>query len=295
MTFMKKSKTAFSLIELSIVILIIGIIIAGVTNSSFLIDSFKNNSAQSLTKSSPISSITDIFLWAEATNDNATDLEDANDGSEISLLYDINPQVSAQFRRNLSQLDSAKPTYKTNAINGLPAIRFSHSAYMTYDGLQYSMLSPSSELTIFLVSKLIGNEETQVALYTESATQVVSLRYDSFATRFDYANSTAGKLLGNADVHNKNVITLFEKTADTQNIYINGSLDSTKASTESLNVYETSELVIGGKLGTVSLDSPATVDIGEIVIFTRALTKEEKTSIMNYLSNKWKIPITLSF
>ncbi len=45
-------KTAFSLIELSIVILIVGIIIAGITQSSRLVELYRISSAKTQTQSS---------------------------------------------------------------------------------------------------------------------------------------------------------------------------------------------------------------------------------------------------
>ncbi|MFM7682251.1 MAG: prepilin-type N-terminal cleavage/methylation domain-containing protein, partial [Bacteroidota bacterium] len=58
-------KLAFSLIELSIVILIIGILVAGVTQSSRLVAQMRLASAQSVTRSADISSIRDMVFWAE--------------------------------------------------------------------------------------------------------------------------------------------------------------------------------------------------------------------------------------
>ena len=52
---------AFSLIEISIVLLIIGILVAGVTQSSRLISQSKINSARAMTQSSPVSSIKILF------------------------------------------------------------------------------------------------------------------------------------------------------------------------------------------------------------------------------------------
>jgi prepilin-type N-terminal cleavage/methylation domain-containing protein len=51
---------AFSLIELSIAVLIIGIIIAGITQSSSLIQKMALSSARSLTSSSPVASMRDL-------------------------------------------------------------------------------------------------------------------------------------------------------------------------------------------------------------------------------------------
>ena len=64
---MSRSNKAFSLIELSIVILIVGILVAGVTSSSRLIKKMKLITAQNLTNSSPIHSIKGLALWLESS------------------------------------------------------------------------------------------------------------------------------------------------------------------------------------------------------------------------------------
>ena len=69
---MKKSGLnlkAFSLIEISMVILIIGILIAGVATANSLIAKSRISSAQTLTISSPINSIKDTALWLESSTD----------------------------------------------------------------------------------------------------------------------------------------------------------------------------------------------------------------------------------
>ncbi|MFM2200772.1 MAG: hypothetical protein RL769_827, partial [Pseudomonadota bacterium] len=62
-----KSPKAFSLIELSIVILIIGILVAGVTQSSRLVKRIRLLTAQNITNSSPVPTIKDLALWYEST------------------------------------------------------------------------------------------------------------------------------------------------------------------------------------------------------------------------------------
>jgi len=61
---LKKNKIsqAFSLIELSIVILIIGILVAGVTQSSRLVTQFRLLSARNMTQSSPVPTIKDLLI-----------------------------------------------------------------------------------------------------------------------------------------------------------------------------------------------------------------------------------------
>ena len=59
---MNKISRAFSLIELSIVILIIGILVAGVVQSSRLVKKMRLQTAQNLTTISPIPSIKDLVF-----------------------------------------------------------------------------------------------------------------------------------------------------------------------------------------------------------------------------------------
>ena len=68
---MKNKVSAFTLIELSAVIVIIGILIAGVMGATGLVKKSKIAAAQSLTKASPISGITDNALWLESSGESS--------------------------------------------------------------------------------------------------------------------------------------------------------------------------------------------------------------------------------
>ena len=92
---------AFSLIELSIVILIIGILVAGVTQSSRLIKAMKIQSAKSLTVSSPVPSFKNVTLWLESTLSESFDSAEAQDQLQISTWKDINPQSSFKNNANV--------------------------------------------------------------------------------------------------------------------------------------------------------------------------------------------------
>ena len=61
-------KKAFSLIEISVVIVIIGILIAGISNGIDLYQDYRLTSARNLTKNAPISRIPDLKLWLETTS-----------------------------------------------------------------------------------------------------------------------------------------------------------------------------------------------------------------------------------
>lgn len=104
----QKNKKAFSLIEISIVILIIGILIAGVTQSSRLVEISRISSARTLTKSSPVHSIKNLAGWYEATLEESFDLEidpESTTGSKVANWYDITS--TSNEKNNASQADEA--------------------------------------------------------------------------------------------------------------------------------------------------------------------------------------------
>ena len=62
-------KKAFSLVELSMVILIIGILIAGVSQGIDLYQDMRLATARSLTQNSRVNRIEDLTMWFEATSE----------------------------------------------------------------------------------------------------------------------------------------------------------------------------------------------------------------------------------
>ncbi|MFM2200408.1 MAG: hypothetical protein RL769_463, partial [Pseudomonadota bacterium] len=57
---MTKTQRAFSLIEMSIVILIIGILVSGVSQGTILIRKMRLQTAQNITASAPVLSVNDL-------------------------------------------------------------------------------------------------------------------------------------------------------------------------------------------------------------------------------------------
>ena len=136
-----KKHTAFSLIELSIVILIIGILVAGVTQGSRLITRMKVASARAQTQSAPVNSIRDIVGWWETTLEqsfggNEPEESAAGGTTGVATWYDINPQ--AITKNNATQATAANnPGYtitSSTTLNGLPTLQFNSSQYLSFDG-----------------------------------------------------------------------------------------------------------------------------------------------------------------
>jgi len=153
-----KKKQAFSLIELSIVILIIGILVAGVTTSSRLIRAMKLVSAKQLTQSSPVLTIQDLLAWFEPTKEGVfgtgvsgtyAQIAFPDDGSRIATWKDGNPRLAGSELLATQATLNNQPFYVENGINGLPTLNF-----VDDDFLQYAdNVGLNTGATIFVVFK----------------------------------------------------------------------------------------------------------------------------------------------
>jgi len=94
---MEKNLKAFSLIELSIVILIIGILVAGVTQSSRLISQMRLTSLRNITRSSVVPTIQNLTLWLETTMLESFEVEPINGIKSLNGLISIQPILKKIF------------------------------------------------------------------------------------------------------------------------------------------------------------------------------------------------------
>jgi prepilin-type N-terminal cleavage/methylation domain-containing protein len=86
-----QNKLGFSLIELSVVILVLGILTIGITQGSRIVLESRLKSARSLTAASPVNATPNLTLWLDTTSANAFD-SNVVDGSAVANWYGINNQ-----------------------------------------------------------------------------------------------------------------------------------------------------------------------------------------------------------
>jgi prepilin-type N-terminal cleavage/methylation domain-containing protein len=122
--------SAFSLLELSIVILIIGLLIAGVIGSKHIIKKSRISSAHSLTNSAPINSITDNALWLESSYDDRAFTDETTDNSNNNIEDgdNLTSWVDSSYNQNKPTITAVGngPTY-ANTINFVQAVKFNDS------------------------------------------------------------------------------------------------------------------------------------------------------------------------
>lgn len=283
-------KKAFSLIELSLVLLIIGIIITGATQSTRLISAFRISIAQSVTKSSPVTSIKGLIAWWESTSEESFLEEESEDGLKVSIWKDLNAQSS--YKYNPQQTTEAyRPTYVKNAINGLPALRFDGSSqYLLID---HDAAFNPEVFTIFAVvntvecgyycaitnSRYSGPPSQGFTLYTSPTSYEFWIGDGGF-----WAGAYAG--LTSFSPRKTDLLTaVYDGT--TRSLYYKGTRTDYGSTVFVPNTYTTPLRIGAGSEEYAGFFYNGF--IGELIFFNRALKAEERTAVEAYLIKKWGI------
>ncbi len=304
---MKKQKfSAFSLTELSIVILIIGIVVTGLTSSSGLIRKYKLSNARSITKSSDVHSIEDLVFWLDATGENklinSSNSAVISNNDTIKTWLDQNPKNTPPV--TFSEYTSgAGPTYLIDGINGLPTLSFNAAS----DGSAYDgMVSPFSsalnprEFTIFVVTQAMDPTSTWGAVLMSRSSIVhegfnLYKKNSALDWEFWFSNSTEWNTSTTDTSFSANtpyIITLrYTANNTTANIFRNGTLKGLSIATfKPYSGNGGNGFGIGYPEGSASSFGYDGY-ISEIIMFGRSLNNEERASVEAYLGKKYKIKV----
>lgn len=285
----EKNIKAFSLIELSIVILVIGLLIAGVSQSSNLIEKYKIYSARSLTTNSPVGSIKDLMLWYETSLEKSFSTSEAVDEELISSWNDINPQSIAKINA-IQNTPDARPTFVKNVVNGLPVVRFNGNDFLNF---QADALN-GSDFTIFLVEQRASQLSADGDVRSSVLPNFNYLRHTGLGAEYvEYFSGSVGALYFPVANFSSKILRihsfLFSKTAGLSYYVSNGYISASRSnSSKTTPLSSLGQEAIGAQDGSVRFYLG---DIAEIIIYTRTLKTEERESIESYLGQKYKIKI----
>ncbi len=287
---MKFNHKAFSLVELSIVLIIIALLAVFVNNSNNLISSYRLRVAERYTMNSPVASMPNLVLWFEPTSQASLNNFETINGSEVSNWRDINPTSDTKY--NVVQFANNRPTYIKNCINSLPCLRFDGvDDYFSYDG----KFLTNSDYTVIVVEKRRSDRDENYFLAGNSGSTNGNLylgyRANSVATFAQYNNDFDVAVEPYVEpVARIHVFTYSSKSDDPKTYFLNGVFlnltggNSAEAAT-GLSSYPASS--IGNYKNAAYYDG----DIAEIIMFDRALKSDERRAIESYLCQKWAIAI----
>ncbi|NBX52676.1 MAG: prepilin-type N-terminal cleavage/methylation domain-containing protein [Proteobacteria bacterium] len=295
----KPNIKAFSLVEISVVILIIGILIVGISSGADLYNDMRLTNAKNLTLNSRVGRISDLTFWVETTLDrtivNSSGKFNLSDGNSISAWNDVNQQ--SLNRISLSQATSAnQPTYKASGINGIPSISFNGSQNLL------SSITPifasDKEYTLIAVWRTNNGSSTfgQIILSqsnnTTSANDLGSLFIGTNAS-FGFAGNNNDYLPVTASA-NTNYISIAtinnNLTSNNISLYINSNTPSTGSTSApaSLNL-GAQKFSVGSRIDSLQFFNGL---ISEIIIFDKVLNSAEIKSINLYLQTKYSIKVS---
>lgn len=211
---------------------------------------------------------------------------DANDCTTISLASGgtVTKWADKSGRGyDVSQSTSGyRPVYTTNVLNSKPIIRFDG----TDDVLTNTSFMNFTNITMIGVGKYNSGDTTQAIaeVSTNTTNRGALLFYETADSKF---RSWDGTMDSTVYTETLPVTHIFSGVSDGTNdyYYVDGSL---KQSVASGTLTSTTDRVHIGQL--VSATTYAMKgDIGEVLVYDRALTNSERESVESYLASKWDI------
>ena len=280
----KTKKFAFSLIELSIVILVIGILMIGVNQGYNLVRSAQISNARSITAKSPILQMSGLLGWYETSLKESLDQSKLKDGDTITTWKDIGP---SSILNGANQLTPTSVTYVQSSINKIPALKFSGSSKLSIASFSQGA---SSQATVFLVVKLnyVPDPSNYKTIFDGNSANF------SFSIKSNWVQLNTG-----TEVPTAYADGFLNSGEYVIAIYFNGSnskvfINSTNSMIAGSDIASsTANQLAGMTLGTNrSGTNGFSGFISEVAVFNRVIKVAERKEIFTYFSKKYKIEIT---
>jgi hypothetical protein len=284
-----KSK-AFSLLEVSMVLLIVGIVVAGITLSTSMIKNSRISSARTLTEKSPILTTSDSALWLETSfSERLTSADGSEVGDEDSLSGWSDSRKSSDKVVVVAVGDG--PVF-SNTINYVQTVKFDGSE-SNYLNIEDASFLNGTDYTIFVVEKRLsegGNNFFIGDVSAVDANKSLLLGYNGDSqvvhSQSGLGSSSLGSYVAGVSDYGSSrdeprVFAFVQDSVEGKSIYVNGVLAAR-------DVDDKSQL---SGLVSLAIGKGYDGEIGEVSIFTRALNHTERKNIENYLGTKWNSEI----
>jgi prepilin-type N-terminal cleavage/methylation domain-containing protein len=285
-------KKAFTLTELSIVVLIIGVLITGITQGSGMIKAARLANARSMTSRSPAHEISGLIAWYEPTLKSSFKDSESIEASQTTEWRDNSPGSIILTKNKLTRSAGSAVTYEESGINNLPTLLFSGAASANITLANFYQGS-SSQNTIFIVFRpLFATSSTARILFDSSSsnsTSSIGIKNTSVnlnaGTSVDTATATNSARFANG---NDYVVAAYFNSTSSQ-VFVNNATTRAGNGTITPSTNQLGGLTIGtDKSGTNGFNGY----ISEIIIYNRPLKLQERKDVMSYLSKKYKISVT---
>lgn len=286
-----KLKKAFSLIEISIVLMIIGILVVGVTQSSRLVGLSRLTVAKQLTQSSPVSSIRGLIGWFDSVSEKSFNTDDPDEGYRVMMWKDLNPQEVLKNNLVAADLDTS-PVYRYNCINLLPCVEFNGARFLN-NTINFSTATQASIFAVFRTNSLLPSTQSIIASRGAREPDNISFVYGINSSPVDkvYYSTSGGDQINSFSsdkiTPQREYLSYFVDDGFVVNHFLNDQFStSTSAVTGAKNL---GLFTVGAWDDGSFTQELFNGSISELIIFNRALKIEERKEVEKYLTKKWKI------
>ena len=277
-------KKAFSLIELSIVLIIIGLLMAGITAGSSLIKASKLSSAQSTTLASQIVTIPGMILWFESSTKNSFLPSQTTNGAQINAWYNLEPS-NFLLKNNLTANPSNDVVYKETSINDLPAVNMTVNGKMSLDKFSGSALSQSTIIIVFKPTAIVdSNPLTIIDSGVSGSTSSISIKSDGVVLNAGNTIATPASF-----VQDNNYILMVNFNGKSSKVFVNNIVE---VGGLGANLDPGTNAFYGLTIGANKNGANGiAANISEVIIYNRTLKDVERQDVMSYLMAKYKINV----
>jgi prepilin-type N-terminal cleavage/methylation domain-containing protein len=286
-----KQRSAFTLIELSVVLLVISALLVGVMKGGAMIEASRLDAARSYTSASPVANTPGLIAWYETSLRESLKPAEIVDGSQISAWYDISPNSLPTQKNTLTRTASSAVTLERRGTNGLPSIFF-NGGILSLTAFYQGNLSPYN--SFFIVTKpSSGSGSTKILFDSYSEERKTQLQYNKIglwneggsAYVYTGTSTNAISIMGGLDyiltaIYQGSSSAVYQNSVGT--LAGNGNLNITSNT-------ETAGLTVGGNLSNSSGSTAYTGLISEVIIFDRPIKINERREIIKYLAKKYNI------
>jgi len=284
----KINRNAFTIIEISVVILIISVMIVGVATGKTILTKSRLANAKSLTQQSIVNDLeNDLIAWYETSLEGSfKPSESKTDGSLITIWKDSNKSVIAKNDASIG----VSPTLVQNVFyNSIPGVRFTGSQYLNFNGSKFA----NNSYTVFVVEQRSSGKSENYFIAggtnTINSNLILGYKNNNTITQAHYANDfdiTNATLFPNYSSPTPRIHTFIYNNSIGKKYTLNGKLMYTNSPAQLNQLTSYSDARIGyynsGYIG----------DLAEIIMFKRSLKTEEVEAIENYLGSKYGIPVS---
>lgn len=280
----KINKKAFSIIEISVVLLIVSVMIVGISTGRSMITKSRLTNAKSLTQKSIVNEMgDDLIAWFETSLESSfIPSESKTDNSLITVWKDSNKSA---ITKNDAKI-GVSPTLVQNVFyNSIPGLRFSGAQYLNFDGKKFA----KNSYTVFVVEQRRSSKNHNYFIASTNTSNKLfgyrsNIQISQSHTNNDFNVTIPGYLSPIPRIHT----FLFNNSVGKQ-YTLNGNNTQT-ANPSQLNSIDSFDPAKIGYLASVN--SYYEGDIAEIIMFKRSLKTEEVEAIESYLGSKYGIPVS---